>query len=351
MSDRWISIPSTPPDKTAREAAQARQTRLTKPPGSLGQMECLAVRLASLQGTNRPQIGPIHITVFVADHGVADESVSAFPQAVTASMVKNFAGGGAAISVLARELDATLSVINLGTVVETGPVEGVLSIPLGAGTANFCKQAAMEESQLSAALMAGREAVERAARTGAQLFIGGEMGIANTTSASALACALLNTSPQQMAGPGTGLDADGVARKVSVVERALSLHGPHLHSPLEILRRLGGFEIAALTGSYVACAQMGVTVLVDGFISSVAALAASRLCPGAEAWWLFSHTSAEPGHQAVLDALDAHPLLDLGLRLGEASGAAIAVPLLKLACALHSQMATFDEAGVPGRSG
>jgi len=337
------------PDDNARSAAEARQAILTKPPGALGMLEETAIRLAALQGTERPCVDKVYITVFAADHGVATEGISAFPQEVTAEMVKNFARGGAAISVLARELGAELEVINLGTVNDPGPLEGVLSLYLGPGTANLCREPAMGKEQLARALHAGRQATERARLGGAQLFIGGEMGIGNTTTAAALACALLDATPSLLAGPGTGLDAQGVARKTEVIRQALNHHGEHHDAPLEALRRLGGFEIAALTGSYMACAHMGLPVLVDGFISSVAALAAARLCPGAESWFIFSHTSAEPGHRTVLDALDTQPLLDLGMRLGEGSGAAVAVPLLRLACALHNDMATFAEANVSNK--
>ena len=342
----WLQLPSATPDDGARRAAEAHQANLTKPPGALGRLEETAIRLAALQGTERPCVDRVSISVFAADHGVATESISAFPQAVTAEMVKNYACGGAAINVLARELGAQLEVMNLGTVNEPGPQEGVLNLHLGPGTANLCREPAMGNEQLAHALHAGRQATERARLGGAQLFIGGEMGIGNTTTAAALACALLNAPPSLLAGPGTGLDAQGVARKIEIIRQALDRHSEHHGMPLEALRRLGGFEIAALTGSYIACAHMGLAVLVDGFISSVAALAAARLCPGAESWFLFSHTSAEPGHRAVLDALDAQPLLGLGMRLGEGSGAAVAVPLLRMACALHNNMATFAEAGV-----
>lgn len=193
---------------------------------------------------------------------------------------------------------------------------------------------------------AGREAAERARRDGVRLFVGGEMGIGNSTAAAALACALLEAPPEGIAGPGTGLDARGLAHKIAVIARALSLHGGVRRAPEELLRRLGGFEIAALAGAYLASAQCGIAILVDGFISSVAALTAARLCPGAEHWFLYAHRSAEPGHRHVLEALGAEPLLDLGMRLGEASGAALAVPLLRLCCALHNEMASFAEAGV-----
>ena len=342
----WLKQATHALNETARTAAQARQQQLTKPPGALGQLESLAVRLAAMQGCEKPQIGQVYISVFAGDHGVAAEGVSAFPQAVTAEMVKNFARGGAAISVLAQQLGATLEVVNLGTAFDTGELPGVLQCNLGKGTANFAQQAAMTEKQLADALQAGNESAARAAKTGATIFIGGEMGIANTTSAAALACALLNLMPQQLAGPGTGLDQAGVQHKAAVVARALALHAAHLSDPLEALRRLGGFEIAALTGAFIGCAQRGIPVLVDGYITTAAALLAVRIQPGVADWLLYAHRSAEPGHILMLDALQAEPLLQLGMRLGEGSGAAVAVPIIRLACALHNNMATFAEAGV-----
>ncbi|WP_255323047.1 nicotinate-nucleotide--dimethylbenzimidazole phosphoribosyltransferase [Lysobacter sp. K5869] len=337
-------------DETVAAQARARQAQLTKPPGSLGRLEDAAVRLAALQGSAQPSLRRVWISVFAADHGVAAEGVSAFPQAVTGEMVRNFAGGGAAIAVLARSLDASLNVVNLGTVNDPGPIAGVHRAVIAASTANFCETAAMSEAQLHAALAAGAASVRAARDAGAQLFIGGEMGIANTTAAAALACALLRRAPADLAGAGTGLDAAGIAHKIAVVERALALHAS-ADSDWERLRRLGGFEIAALAGAYIASAQSGIAVLVDGFICTVAALAAQRLNPGCGEWLLYAHRSHERGHAAVLEALDAQPLLDLGLRLGEASGAAVAVPLLRLACDLHNGMATFAQAGVSGANG
>ncbi|QQP98477.1 nicotinate-nucleotide--dimethylbenzimidazole phosphoribosyltransferase [Lysobacter enzymogenes] len=346
---QWWSRACLRADAAIAEQALARQAQLTKPPGSLGRLEDAAVRLAGLQATPRPSLQRVWISVFAADHGVAAEGVSAFPQAVTGEMLRNFAGGGAAIAVLARSLGANLDVVNLGTVNDPGPISGVHRAVIAASTANFCETAAMSEPQLRAALAAGVASVRAARDTGAQLFIGGEMGIANTTAAAALACALLQRAPKELAGAGTGLDEAGIARKVAAIERALALHAD-ADSDWERLRRLGGFEIAALAGAYIACAQHGVPVLVDGFICTVAALAAQRLNPGCGEWLLYAHRSHERGHAALLDALGAQPLLDLGLRLGEASGAAVAVPLLRLACDLHNGMATFAQAGVSGAS-
>jgi nicotinate-nucleotide--dimethylbenzimidazole phosphoribosyltransferase len=220
---------------------------------------------------------------------------------------------------------------------------------LGAGTANFVEGPAMTEAQGLLALEAGRDSVGRALASGAELFIGGEMGIGNTTAASALACAVLGSPVHLLVGPGTGLNAAGVTHKALVIERALALHAEHASDPLRSLFCLGGFEIAALVGAYLACAQQGVVALVDGFICSVAALIAVRLNPSVRDWLIFGHRGAEPGHRHLLESLQAEPLLDLGLRLGEGSGAALAVPLLRLACELHNGMATFAEAAVADR--
>jgi nicotinate-nucleotide--dimethylbenzimidazole phosphoribosyltransferase len=280
------------------------------------------------------------IAIFAGDHGVVVEGVSAFPQEVTGQMLHNFVTGGAAISVLARQLDARLEVVDLGTVTPSLRLPGVRHLNIGAGTANFVKGPAMTGAQGS---------VLRARESGAQLFVGGEMGIGNTTAASALACALLDCQVTDLTGPGTGLNAQGVSHKVAVIERALALHAAQRGDALQTLCNFGGFEIAALVGAYLACAQEGIVVLVDGFICTVAALVATRLNPACRDWLLFGHRGAEPGHRHVLQSLDAQPLLELGLRLGEGSGAALAVPLLRLACALHGQMATFAEAAVADR--
>ena len=344
----WLDQEPKPLNSEATAAARARQGELTKPPGALGDLETLAISFAGWQGRVQPSIERVHISVFAADHGVTEEGVSAFPAAVTAEMIRNFVRGGAAISVLARALNATLEVINLGTVGQA-VIAGAHDVALGPGTANFVNGPAMTDAQLDGALEAGRQSVERALAGGAQLYIGGDMGIGNTTAAAALACALLSARAEALAGPGTGLDERGVARKATVIRRALDKHSGHLQTPRDALQRLGGFEIAALVGAYLRCAQLGLPALIDGFIAGAAALTASRMRAGAKGWWLFAHRSKEPGHAAILTALEARPLLDLGLRLGEGSGAAVAVPLLRLACQLHAGMATFAEAGVSGK--
>lgn len=349
MSLPWYDNPTASLDQKTLAAARERQLQLTKPPGSLGRLEEIGMTLAAMQATQHPCIDKVWISVFAGDHGVTAEGVSAFPQAVTAEMVRNFSAGGAAISVLAGEWNARLEVVNVGTVAVLEELPGVMDARIGPGTANFVTQPAMTEQQLQEALSAGRAAAERGAINGAQLFIGGEMGIGNTTSAAAVGCGLLAIPADQLAGPGTGLDAAGVSRKVQVIEQALACHrhtGSLQDRPLAALRCLGGFEIAALTGAYLRCGQLGVPVLVDGFITTVAALVAVRLRPELATWLWYAHCSAEPGHRRLLEALAAKPLLDLGMRLGEASGAAVAMPILRAAAALHARMATFAEAGV-----
>lgn len=349
MTQTWWLNPCKPVNADIVEQAAARQQQLTKPAGSLGQLEAVAVQLAGLQGQVKPTLKEIRIAIFAGDHGVVAEGVSAFPQEVTGQMLLNFVSGGAAISVLARQLGAQLEVVDLGTVNPALNLAGVRHLNIGPGTANFAQGAAMTQAQGELALQAGRDSVLRAQAAGAQLFIGGEMGIGNTTAASALACALLDCPVVHLTGPGTGLNAEGVSHKAQVIERALALHAAQRGDALQTLFNLGGFEIAALVGAYLACAQEGVAVLVDGFICTVAALVAVRLNPACREWLLFGHRGAEPGHRHVLETLGAEPLLELGLRLGEGSGAALAVPLLRLACDLHGQMATFAEAAVADR--
>lgn len=354
----WWQDPVKQLDAAARAAAGERQNRLTKPPGSLGRLEEIALDLAAMQGRDKPFIARPSITLFAGDHGVVAESVAAFPQAVTQQMLANFVAGGAAISILAKAQGARLEVVDVGTLAAE-PVAGVVAAQAGRGTANLARHEAMNRAQFDHCLEQGRLAVQRAMDDNADIFIGGEMGIGNTTPAAAVCCALLGLRGQDMAGPGTGLSVAGVRHKAAVIDRALALHGflalqppPALSAEASsptapaALRCVGGFEIAALAGAYIACAQAGMPILVDGFIAGAAALAACRMNPKARDWLLFAHASAEPGHARVLAALMARPLLQLDMRLGEASGAAMALPLLRLACELHAGMATFDEAGV-----
>ena len=338
----WYLEPAREASEPARKAALARQASLTKPSGALGRLESLAVDVAALQNSDRPALSRSAVRIFAGDHGVADEGVSAFPQAVTQQMIHNFATGGAAISVLARQLGADFAVINMGTAEPANFAPQVVNLQLMPGTQRFCDTPAMTAEQCEGAMRVGYEHFP----AGCDVFLGGEMGIGNTTSAAALTSALLQLSPGETVGLGTGVDEQGLLRKRSVVAKGLALHAGMLSDPVGALRCLGGLEIAALTGAFIHAAQTGVIALVDGYICSVAALLACRINPGVRPWLFFAHRSAEPGHRHVLEALEAEPLLDFGLRLGEGSGAALALPLLQSACALHNEMSTFAQAGV-----
>ena len=347
MTDDWILALCPPPSAAHTASAAARQDALTKPQGSLGILERLAIRLAGLQATDAPKADKAPIVLFAGDHGVTAQGVSAYPSAVTVEMLRNFARGGAAICVLARELGVPLEVVDAGTL-QASEIAGVVSDKSARGTRDFSLGPAMTTDELVFALGAGRRAVERAHKGGADVLILGEMGIGNTTSAAAIAAALLARPPRDLVGAGTGLDADGMAHKARVIAGALAHHGLDGGDvgAFDVLARVGGLEIAALTGAIIAAAQARIPVLIDGFIVSAAALAAVRLNPSCANWLLYSHRSLEQGHRLVLEALRAEPILDLKLRLGEGSGAAVALPVLRLACALHAQMATFEEAQV-----
>ncbi len=341
----WLKNKISPPDQEFLQQALLRQMQLTKPPGSLGVLEDIAVRLAAMQQTEFPDADRVWITVFAADHGIAEESVSAFPQSVTCEMLKNFADGGAAISVLANQVGAKLEVVNAGTCKEI-LVPEVIHSPVGAGTKNFLRQPAMTREQVEKALVVGKQAVARALDDNAHLYIGGEMGISNTTSASACASAILNIDAAALTGAGTGLNVDGIKKKEGIIRNAVRKHQQNLNSPVAVLQCLGGFEIAALTGAYLHAAQQKLPVIVDGFIATVASLIAEKIMPGVIEWFFYAHCSAEKGHRLVLQALNVKPILDFNMRLGEGSGAAVAIPVIRLACTLHNRMATFEEANI-----
>ncbi|MBF0443962.1 MAG: nicotinate-nucleotide--dimethylbenzimidazole phosphoribosyltransferase [Magnetococcales bacterium] len=346
MRPNWLDVPIAAPSQKHRQEALNHQGQLTKPPGSLGVLEKIAVDFAGWQHTVKPNLEKLKIVVFAGDHGVVASGVSAFPQSVTVEMVKNFSRGGAAITVLAKYLNALFEVVDVGTVNDPGPLPGVVSSRVGAGTFDMSQGAAMDEKQLYAALEVGRQAAIRGHEAGVQLLVGGEMGIGNTTAAAAVGGVLSGLSPALMAGPGTGLDSVGVAKKTVIIQKALNVNKPDANDPLGVLRKVGGFELAALAGFYITSAQLGIPVLVDGFITTSAALAAVRLRPELAEWMLFAHLSEEPGHSALLAAIGGQALVDLEMRLGEGSGAAVAVPLLQMACSLHGGMATFAQAGV-----
>ena len=339
-----IDIPSI---ENAALAAQIerRWNSLTKPPGSLGHLETLVTQLAMMNGTAQPTVSHKAMVIFCADHGVTAEGVSKYPKEVTGQMLHNFLGGGAAITVLCKQFGIAPMIVDAG--VDAEPVAGAIDLRLGRGTANFCQGAAMSDGQVQQALRNG-VALASEVRGNADIAGVGEMGIGNTTSASALLCAFTGMDPRDAVGPGTGVDAAGVARKAEVVKRALAFHSGLIlqGNAVAILGALGGFEIATMTGFLLGAAARRLPVVVDGFISSSAALAARAIDPRVMEYLFFSHISAETGHKRMLEALGARAILDLDMRLGEGSGAAMAMPVLDGAVALYSNMATFPEAGV-----
>jgi nicotinate-nucleotide--dimethylbenzimidazole phosphoribosyltransferase len=325
-------------------AVRAALDAKTKPRGSLGRLEDLAVRVAAIRGTATPGRLRAAIVVAAADHGVSARGVSAYPQEVTAQMLANFASGGAAVCVLARQADAELHVFDLGVSAESVP--GVRDLRLAAGTGDITVGPAMTPEQLGTCLAAGDAVAAELAEDGVGIVALGEMGIGNTTSASALVASLLEVDPAAVCGRGTGIDDSGLARKVEAVRSALVANPVDPADGRSALAALGGFEIAFLAGIGLGAAGRRLVVVLDGFITGAAALAAERIGPGTCSAMVAAHRSPEPGHPLVLDALGLEPLLDLGLRLGEGSGAALALPIVHASLAILEEMATFDSAGV-----
>jgi len=354
----WLeSVPARigPLDAAAMEAAAARLDRLTKPPGSLGRLEMLSVQLAGITGFARPRVDHPAVLVFAGDHGVTAQGVSAYPSNVTAQMVANFVAGGAAINVLARLSGAQVVVVDVGV---AGPIPNVgggrndgarlVRKRVANGTHDMTEEPAMTRTETMAAIEAGRSVAMALIGEGVDALAVGEMGIGNTTAASALAAVLTGCPPAEVTGRGTGLDDQAIRHKVAVIERALDRRRPAPADPLGVLATVGGLEIAALVGAVLAAAESKIPVVLDGFITGSAALVAAAIAPNATARLIASHVSAEPGHRIVLERLALRPLLDLDLRLGEASGGVLALQLLSAATAILAEMATFDDAGVSG---
>jgi nicotinate-nucleotide--dimethylbenzimidazole phosphoribosyltransferase len=335
-----------PVDPRWIEQARERQLQLTKPPLSLGRLEEIANRLAAIQATLSPVVANPTIVLFAADHGVCAEGVNPFPQAVTAQMVVNFLRGGAGINALARVAGVGLEIVDAGVANPIPEIGGLLRRPIGPGTRNFCQEPAMTRDQGAAALSLGIEMAERAIARGCTLIGGGEMGIANTTAASALTAVLTGLEPATVVGRGTGADEACMARKRSAVERAVALHRSHCADPLDLLARLGGFEIGAMCGLCLGAAAARCAVLVDGFIATSAAVLATRFSSSVRDYLIAAHRSTEPGHAPLLEQLGQTPLLDLEMRLGEATGAALAVTVVRAAVEAFTKMATFASAGV-----
>ncbi|MBT5494650.1 MAG: nicotinate-nucleotide--dimethylbenzimidazole phosphoribosyltransferase [Alphaproteobacteria bacterium] len=319
------------PDESAREAAAKRQAQLTKPAGSLGRLEELVLWLAAWQGKHPPTLDRPHVIVFAGNHGIAAKGVSAYPADVTAQMVANFNTGGAAINALSRYASADLSII---------------PIKLEQPTEDFTNAPAMSEQELADTLDIGRNSIP----DDADLLLLGEMGIGNTTSAAALACALFGGVPSDWVGAGTGVDADGISRKQQAIVNALAFHGDTLSDPFEALRCVGGRELTAIAGACLEARRRRIPVILDGYVSTVSAAVLSAFDSSALDHCCIGHVSAEPGHRRLLERLGKPALLDLDMRLGEASGAAVALSVIGAALATHNNMATFEEAGIAGRS-
>jgi nicotinate-nucleotide--dimethylbenzimidazole phosphoribosyltransferase len=336
-----------PLDARAAGAARERQDALLKPRGSLGRLEDLAVWMAGVTGEPTPELRPL-VVIAAADHGVAAEGVSAYPQAVTGQMLTSFLRGGSAISVLAREAGTEVLVVDAGVATRADADDAVIATGLGPSR-NLAVEPALTRDEVGLALAIGRRLAGEARARGANVLVGGDMGIANTTPSACLAAWLTGRAAPDVCGRGTGVDDDGLERKRAVVERALALHGQDIiDGPLEALRRLGGGELTVLTGLALGAGEHGLGYVCDGVIATAAAAIAVACDPELRPRLIAGHRSPEPAHQLLLDHLGLEPVLDLGMRLGEASGAAAALAILRLACALHAGMATFDEAKVSG---
>jgi nicotinate-nucleotide--dimethylbenzimidazole phosphoribosyltransferase len=337
-------LAAEPLDERAAEAAHRRQDALLKPRGSLGRLEDLAVWMAAVTGDPLPTLSPL-VVIAAADHGVAAEGVSAYPQEVTGQMLAAFVGGGSAISVLAREAGAEVIVVDAGVAGPASP--GVVATGLRPSR-NLAREPALTPDEVQTAVDAGRRLAADARERGANVLVGGDMGIANTTPSACLAAWLIGATSSDVCGRGTGIDDAGLARKHAVVDHALALHGPQIDGPLAALQRLGGGELAVLCGLAMGAGERGLGYVCDGVIATAAAAIAAAIDPALRPRLLAGHRSPEPAHALLLDHLGLDPVLDLGMRLGEASGAAAALQLVRLACAVHAGMATFGEAKVSG---
>jgi nicotinate-nucleotide--dimethylbenzimidazole phosphoribosyltransferase len=337
------------PSDEAMAAARQRQNILTKPQGSLGRLEELSIRVAGMTGTVMPPLARKAVIVMAGDHGVAAEGVSAFPQAVTVQMVANFLAGGAGINVLARHVGARVVIVDIGVAGDIAPAEGLLDRKMARGTANIAQGPAMTREQAAQAIMIGVEVVREEYARGLDMVATGDMGIANTTPSSAVVAAITGRPPADVTGRGTGIDDSAWAHKVSVIERSLAVNQPDGSDGLDVLAKVGGLEIGGLAGVVLGAAASRIPVVVDGFISTAGALIATEICPAARHYVIAAHRSVEVGHQAALDRIGTRPLLDLGMRLGEGTGAALAMNIVEGAGKVLAEMATFESAGVSNR--
>ncbi|MGA8942025.1 MAG: nicotinate-nucleotide--dimethylbenzimidazole phosphoribosyltransferase [Thermoactinomyces sp.] len=341
--DKVIEIPSVSEEMIQQMKQHVDQ--LTKPVGSLGQLEEIMVRLAGITGEMFPELRQKAIVIFCGDHGVAAEGVSAYPQEVTALMMQNFDRGKAAINLLSQRAGAKLCVVDVGSKLEEVPAS-VVNARVRNGTRNFCREKAMTDEEVMKAIQAGRKSVARLREQGVRLLAVGELGIGNTTAGAAVAAALTGLEVSRVTGRGSGLSDSAYAHKCKVIERALLKHRPDPNRPLEVLAQVGGLEIAGMAGAYIGAAENRMPVIMDGFISTVAALAAARWKPEIKPYLFASHVSVEPGHALILRELGKKPLLQADMRLGEGSGAALVMPIFETAVTLAREMATFADLGL-----
>ncbi|NPV78607.1 MAG: nicotinate-nucleotide--dimethylbenzimidazole phosphoribosyltransferase [Anaerolineae bacterium] len=342
-----MKIPPIPPlIMETYEAARSRQAELTKPHGSLGRLEELSAQLAGMTGQARPKVERKAVIVMAADHGVTLEGVSAYPAEVTRQMVLNFLRGGAAINVLARQAGARVVIVDIGVASDFEETAGLVRRKMAAGTRNIASGPAMTRAEAEEAIQTGIDVIHEEIGRGLDLAATGDMGIGNTTASAAIVSVLTGLPPIQVTGRGTGVDDAGLARKVAIIEQAIQANRPNPADALDVLCKVGGLEIAGLAGVMLGAAARRVPVVIDGFISGAAALIAAGLSPQVKDYLIASHLSVEIGHQAVLKHLGLAPLLDLQLRLGEGTGAALAFHIIEAACRILDEMATFSEAGV-----
>lgn len=333
------------------QSARERQNQLTKPAGSLGRLEEISIQLAGITGREIPVIKDKVIITMAGDHGVVAEGVSAYPQEVTPQMVLNFLAGGAAINVLARHVGARVVVVDMGVANDIPTIdEKLIRRRVSAGTMNLAQGPAMMRAQAEEAIQSGIEVALAEISKGADIIGTGDMGIGNTTPSAAIACVFLNQHPREVAGRGTGVDDEGLNRKISAIERGLKINKPNPKDGLDVLSKVGGFEIGGLAGVMLAAASKHVPVMVDGFISTAAAMIAVSLAPACRDYLISAHRSKEHGHGLMLEWLRLKPLLDLDMRLGEGTGAALGISFAEAACKILTEMATFGEAGVSGKA-
>jgi nicotinate-nucleotide--dimethylbenzimidazole phosphoribosyltransferase len=335
-----------PLDQNAMEAARARQDDLTKPRGSLGQLEAISIRMAGITGNPTPSAENKVVTTMAGDHGVVAEGVSAYPSEVTPQMVGNFLAGGAAINVLSEHVDARVVIVDMGVATDFGDHPDLIDKKIAPGTGNIAQGPAMTREEAIEAIEAGIAVAETELEKGLDILATGDMGIGNTTPSAAIAAALTGRAPREIVGRGTGVDDEGLERKIKAVQRALDVNQPDANDAIDVLAKVGGFEIGGLTGAILAAVAQRKPVVVDGFISTAAAMLAVKLAPQVREYLFSAHRSQETGHQIMLEWLELEPMLDLGLRLGEGTGAVLAMSLVEAACKILSDMATFSEAGV-----